>query len=159
MHEFIIIVAKYFVILSIIGVAIATVALSTSQRLKFFGVVAIGGVITLLLARLSSHFYHDPRPFVVGKFVPLIPHGNDNGFPSDHTLISAFLAYATLYFSKKIGWTLVSIAVLIGISRVAAGVHHFTDIIGSFVIAGLGCWIAILLVNRLTKKSLSPTTN
>lgn len=152
MHEVIIIVAKYFILLPIIGIAVVAWQLSNSERLKLCSVLVIGGAITFILSRIGSHVYHDPRPFVVGHFAPLIPHGNDNGFPSDHTLASAFLAYTALYFSKPLGWYMVTIALLIGVSRVLTGVHHVIDIIGSFIIAGIGCYLAIILLNYFSSK-------
>src|SRR3569833_455506 len=140
MHETIIIVAKYFVILPLLGITVLAIRLPGKDKLRLGLVLAVGGALAFILSRIGSHVYHDPRPFVVGHFTPLLPHGHDNGFPSDHTLVSAFLAYSALYFSKRIGWVLVTIALLIGIARVLAGVHHTIDIIGSFVIAGLSCY-------------------
>jgi undecaprenyl-diphosphatase len=152
MHEFIIIVAKYFIILPVVGILVVGFRLPTQEKLKLCSILAIGGVITLALSRIGSHLYHDPRPFVVGHFTPLIPHAHDNGFPSDHTLASAFLAYTALYFSKNIGWVMVTIALLIGVARVLAGVHHVIDVIGGFIIAGLGCYLAIISMNYFTSK-------
>lgn len=149
MHEIIIIVAKYFVVLPLIGVGIVALQLKGRERYEFIGVVVGGGILSLLISRLSSHMYHDPRPFVVGHFKPLIPHGNDNGFPSDHTLISSFFGFTTLYYSRKYGTVLLVLAALIGWSRVAAGVHHLTDVVGSFVIAAIGSAIAYFIARAI----------
>jgi undecaprenyl-diphosphatase len=157
MHELIIIVAKYFVILPLLIVLLIGARLPRRQQLELLCLLVGGGILSLLLARLSSHLYYDPRPFVAGHFRPLVPHSTDNGFPSDHTLISAFLAYVALRYSKKLGWAAAALAIAIGGARVAAGVHHIDDVLGSFIIAGIGYWLAILGMHFINKKFLKPT--
>jgi undecaprenyl-diphosphatase len=156
MHEIIIVVAKYFVVLPVVIVFLIGARLPRRQQLELLGLLTIGGVLSLLLARLSSHLYYDPRPFAAGHFRPLIPHSTDNGFPSDHTLISAFFAYVALHYNKKLGWMVMALAILIGSSRVAAGVHHIDDVLGSFIIAGAGYWLAILGIQFVNRKLIKP---
>lgn len=152
MHEIIIVTAKYLIALPVVAVVVLAFRLTNQQRMELLGVLALGGAFSLALSRLGSHFYYDPRPFVVGHFTPLIPHGNDNGFPSDHTLLSAFLAFAVLHFSKKLGWSLLAVAAIIGLARVAAQVHHLVDIAGSFIITSVSCFVALLVVQAISKR-------
>ncbi len=93
--------------------------------------------LTYLVAKGMSALYYDPRPFVVGGFAPLLPHAPDNGFPSDHTLLSAAIAMVIFSFERRLGVLLMGIAFTVGVARVLAGVHHLTDIVGSMVIASL----------------------
>jgi undecaprenyl-diphosphatase len=99
-----------------------------------------------LVAKGLSALYYDPRPFVVGQFVPLIPHAPDNGFPSDHTLFVSAIAAVIFAFERRLGTALFVIAFLVGWSRVGAGVHHLTDILGSMVIASVVTYIVVRLV-------------
>lgn len=103
------------------------------KQIIFFGVTALP--IIFLISRLVGRFYYDPRPFVVGHFVPLIPHEPDNGFPSDHTLLGAALASVIYLFNRKISWIAWIFTILIGVSRVLAGIHHLVDIAGSIIIS------------------------
>ena len=105
--------------------------------------------LSYIAAKIISHFYFDPRPFVVGNFTPLIPHAADNGFPSDHTLLGAAIAFAIFRFNKKLGLLLLFFAILVGFSRVLAGVHHASDIAGSIVIAGVDLSALDLCQSRL----------
>jgi len=109
--------------------------------------IALSAVIALpltyLLAKLGSMLYYNPRPFVVGDFMPLIPHSDDNGFPSDHMLISSAIAAVVFFFHRKLGLTLLFIAFLVGVSRAFAGIHHPIDIIGSLAFAFFATWIAV----------------
>jgi undecaprenyl-diphosphatase len=109
--------------------------------------MAICGVIIAPLAyvisRISSLLYYDPRPFVIGHFTPLIAHAADNGFPSDHVLLTGAVAMIVWFYNKKLSVMLWVLALLIGWARVYAGVHHWTDIMGSIVmvlVSGLVYW-------------------
>lgn len=106
------------------------------ERQKQMIVSGIGVcILAFLLSRLASQIYYDPRPFVSGNFVPLIPHDSDNGFPSDHTLLASSLALIISYFNRNIGKLFLIVAGLIGVSRVLAGVHNPIDIVGSMAIS------------------------
>jgi len=152
MHEIITLIAEYFIVLSIIGTGLVWLKLTNEDKKRFIVLVIGGAIITLLLAKIGSKIFYNPRPFVVGHFTPYFQHGNDNGFPSDHTLLSSFLAFAALKYSKKTGYALLVIAILIGLSRVIAGVHHLIDIIGSILFALLGCTLAYYLIERFWPK-------
>ncbi|HSX28195.1 MAG TPA: phosphatase PAP2 family protein [Candidatus Saccharimonadales bacterium] len=146
-------IATYFIVIPIGGIGYVAITQKRQARLELLFVLVVGGGLSLLLALVGSHFYHNPRPFVVGHFTPLIAHGTDNGFPSDHTLLSAFLAFVAFSYSRKLGASLLFVAVLIGSARMAAGVHHLSDVVGSICFAGLSCLAAVWLKNRLFKKS------
>ncbi|MDD5464043.1 MAG: phosphatase PAP2 family protein [Candidatus Moranbacteria bacterium] len=119
--------------------------------------ILVFAIITLpaiyLMAKLSSLFYYNPRPFVVEQFVPLIAHANNNGFPSDHTLLSAAVASVVFFFNKKLGAFLLILALLVGTSRVLAGVHHAIDIAGSIVVAFVVSFLMYKFVLPVISKS------
>lgn len=102
--------------------------------------------LSYLVAKGLSALYYDPRPFVVGQFVPLIPHAPDNGFPSDHTLFVSAIAAVIFAFERRLGLALFVVAALVGWSRVGAGVHHLTDIVGSMIIASVVTWGVVRFV-------------
>ncbi len=91
--------------------------------------------LTYIIAKIGSMMYYDPRPFVVENFVPLLAHAADNGFPSDHTLFGSAIASVIFLFHRKYGALLFAVALLVGLARVGAGIHHFVDIFGSMLIA------------------------
>jgi len=145
--------AKYLLIL-IIGIAFLYFLRQPrdkQKQLAIFGLIVC--VLAFIVARLTSQLYFDARPFVAGHFSPLIPHDPDNGFPSDHTLLASAVAMVILYFNRKMGMLLVMLAVLVGMSRVMAGVHHPMDIIGSIVISVGVSLLAHLFIMPIIKKS------
>ncbi|HEX8974584.1 MAG TPA: phosphatase PAP2 family protein [Patescibacteria group bacterium] len=140
MEKLIIFGAKYLIYVLII---IAIIFFLRQQR-KRRKEILIFAIITLplayVVAKLASFFYFNPRPFVAEHFVPLIAHDADNGFPSDHTLLSSAIAASVYVFNKKWGVALFILAVLIGAARVLAGVHHAVDIVGALIISALAAW-------------------
>ena len=137
MNLIIIFIAKYLVF---VAAAIAVFYFLKQPRQKqkemlIFAVILLP--LSYVAAKIISRFYFDPRPFVQGNFTPLLPHAADNGFPSDHTLLGAAIAFAVFRFNRKLGLLLLYLTVLVGAARVLAGVHHATDIAGSLIIVSL----------------------
>jgi undecaprenyl-diphosphatase len=91
-------------------------------------------IVSYIISRIAGALYFDPRPFVVGHFIPLIAHAADNGFPSDHVLLTGALAMIVWFYNKKLSIVLWVLALLIGWARVYVGIHHTADIVGSIVI-------------------------
>ncbi len=152
MHEIVILVAKYVIFLSAILMLWLFLKLAGAKKKEFIVVGLLGAVLAILLAKLGSNLYYDPRPFIAGHFTPYFSHGNDNGFPSDHTLLAGFFTFLAFRYSKKFGWFLLFLALFIGMARVKAGVHHSIDILGSFVISAIAVWVAGLLVGKTGKR-------
>ncbi len=118
--------------------------------------MAICGIIiaplAFVISRISSLFYYDPRPFVVGHFTPLFAHAADNGFPSDHVLLTGAIAMIVWFYNKKLSAALWALALLIGWARVFAGVHHWTDIFGSIAMVIVSGAVYYFVVYRRMHK-------
>lgn len=89
---------------------------------------------TFLLSRevivaIIHFFYYTPRPFKALSLTPLINHADTSSLPSSHAVIFFALAVLVYFLNKKyFGYFFIS-AVLIGLGRVAAGVHWPVDIL------------------------------
>lgn len=138
MHGVITFIANYALVVPIIGVVLLWMSFDNkSQKTQFLMKALFGAVVIILLARVGSWLYYNPRPFVVGNFAPYFSHPNNNGFPSDHTLFTSYLAFLVLSYNRKLGVFLLIVAGAIGLARVIAGVHHLVDIVGAFAITGV----------------------
>ncbi|MDD5731842.1 MAG: phosphatase PAP2 family protein [Patescibacteria group bacterium] len=156
MNLLIIFGAKYLFVLIALIVVIYFLTLSKDKKKEFFLFALIALPAIYIVAKLSSLFFYDPRPFVNEDIIPLIYHAPDNGFPSDHTLISAALAMLVFFYNKKFGLILWVVAILVGISRILSGVHHSIDIIGSILIAIIVSWlIYTYILPKVFKKIFS----
>ncbi len=144
MNTIIIFTAQYLYLLILLAAALFVFTRPKAIRKS----IAICGIIVAPLAyvvsRIASYLYYDPRPFVIDHFTPLIAHVADNGFPSDHVLLTGAIAMIVWFYNRKFSAVLWVLALLIGWARVSAGIHHWTDIGGSIVIV-----IASGLVYRL----------
>lgn len=145
MDNLIIITAKYFIVIPVLVLLYLLFTARNDKKLltKAVFVVIAGGIISYVLAKAGSHLIDSPRPFAVGHFKPLIDHAADNGFPSDHTLLAASLAWSIRVLSKRYSYAMLVVALLIGLSRMAAGVHHSWDILGSFVFATIAYFVTV----------------
>lgn len=149
MHGLDTFIAKYFILISIITALFVWYRLPRAKKQSYIITAFVGAILAEVLAKIAGAMFYNPRPFVQGHFQPYFAHGNDNGFPSDHTLLAAYLALLVWRYDKKLGYGLGVIALLIGLSRVIAGVHHVVDIIGSVIIAALAVYLAGLIVHKL----------
>ncbi len=116
-----------------------------------WGIVALPVMYIFLI--IAGMIYFDPRPFVVGDFLPLIPHAPDNGFPSDHTLLCSATASIVFFYNKKFSGVLWLLTALVGTSRVYTGLHHPLDIIASVVMAMTVAFIVWKFVLPLIRRS------
>jgi len=88
----------------------------------------------------------------MGLCKPLISHGPETSFPSDHATLLFGAALALLFRS---GWRLqgiffLAVAMAGAWGRIYTGLHFPLDIVGSFVVALLGTLVMAALRNCLT---------
>lgn len=114
---------------------------------KYIAKMIIFTIIGGCICQLISHFFHMPRPFVLGIGHNIISHAPTGSFPSNHMFIFSSIAFSYLFSPyKKYGIALLFVAWLVGWSRVFVGVHFPLDILGGFILAflvnylGLGIW-------------------
>src|ERR1035441_5037144 len=119
MNSLIIFVAKYFFLLSLVLVGAYWLRAKIPAKIGLLGRLIVGGALAFSFAVLAGHLHYDTRPFVTHHLVPLIPHAHASGFPSDHALLTAFLGFTILVYSRVLGAVLLVIAFLVGAARVA----------------------------------------
>lgn len=151
MNLIIILCAKYlFIVIGLIAF-IYWLKLTNKHKLEVVTFGIITALIAFLLAKVGGAMFYNARPFVVDNVVPLFPHIANNGFPSDHTLLSAVIAVTIYSVSKKLGLILGGLSVVVGMSRVLALVHHPIDIVGGLVFAMIGGVVAYYLTPKIIR--------
>lgn len=119
--------------------------------------------------QVISHLWERPRPFTAH---PALTHllsapSPDPSFPSDHAAAAFAIAFAVLAFSRPAGILFLAFAGLIGLSRIALGLHYPSDVLAGVIVGYLaallvthlaGRWIVrlVALVSRFSDPLLRP---
>lgn len=142
--QIIIFCASYLVYI-IIAVAVAIMAYLVYKRewktvLWFVGALAM----SFIILKIVQHIHPGVRPFSVEKgVIQLIKHAPGTSFPSDHTTITAAIAFGLLFITrfKTTGWLLLLAAAIVGFARIIAGVHYPFDILAGLATGLIGAGI------------------
>jgi undecaprenyl-diphosphatase len=148
MNLLIIIVAKYLYLLSILT-AVGWIYLKAKRQTgNVSKLILVSFPIAYIIAKILSHFYYNARPFVTENIKPLINHASNNGFPSDHTLLTMTIAAVVYQYNRKFGALLAFLAILIGYARIAAKIHYQIDIWSAVVIAIFAVYSSVRILKR-----------
>lgn len=137
MDSVIIFCAKYLFVVVVLLYLWAIYQASRRDRKALVVSLIIAGVVAVILDKIGGKVYYDPRPFVSQHITPLIQHSADNGFPSEHTILSMTIGILLLYYRRRLGALAVIVAYVVGVARIAAHVHSPIDIIGGIVIGAI----------------------
>ena len=154
MDNLIKLIAKVFIIIPAIVAAYYLLKISPPKDRKqsLIWLIALG-VLSLALANIAQHLYVNPRPPYKDGSTPLFQPSDYNGFPSDHTLFTAVIGFWLLKYSRRLGASMLGLAVIIGWARVAAHVHHAIDVAGALLIVGLASLALSYAMPLLRKRS------
>ncbi len=127
------------------------------QKRYYFAVLTI---LTLILSNgilvpLLNYFFYNPRPFMaLTGLKTLISHGNNSSFPSGHMMFITPVALTIFYMNKKMGYWFFAGVFLMGIARIAGGVHWPLDILGGIIIGALCFYLVkwLLFLGGLKEK-------
>ncbi len=141
-----------------------------NPRWKLASASALTAAAMAMIANQAiAHLWARPRPFIDHPALThlLAARTTDPSFPSDHAAAAFAIAFAVLAFSGWAGGTFLAAATLIGVSRIALGVHYPSDVLAGALV-GLGAatlvttlgrpWVErlVVLVSRLTDPLLRP---
>lgn len=124
------------------------------EKLLMIGVVFGSSFVGYVLTKIIRFFYIHPRPPLLYDVQSLLVESS-NSFPSMHATVFFAFSFAIYFFDKKWGTWFLLASLLMGISRVMAGVHYPTDILGGAIIGFVIAYI-VHKFGGLTAKSESP---
>lgn len=125
---------------------------SYSRREKWILLVVAGAASVIArfgVAELIRLFYHRPRPFLVLPDVHALFTDSAWSFPSGHATFFFAFSTAVYLYNKKWGIGFFVATVLITVSRVIAGVHYPSDIIGGAIIGIIVAYITVYIARRV----------
>ena len=155
MTELIIFGAKYAVAVVMLGGTV-TLAFAGERRRRLTYVLAIALPLGYALARVAGLFFAHNQPFAVEGFEPLIPHAVDNSFPSDHVVLGGIFASLAFLADHRVGLVLWAFTLLVGLSRMLAGLHYGIDILAAALLALCAVFVARKVVLWVGGRQLYP---
>ena len=158
MSSVVVFIAQYLFLVPLVVLGVLFIRSGKSERVHLAVVAAVAIATAFLLAKLGNHFIIDQRPFMRDGIAPLFKSSNDNGFPSDHTLVAAIASLIVLSMKRTWGLVLLALSLLIGWARVYSGVHHLADVVGSIAIAGIAVCVGVYVGARLRAHPSSSST-
>lgn len=121
-------------------------ALTADGDYNFTGRIILVPLTGFLAVTVMRKFINAPRPYTLYNITPIIHKDKAyESFPSRHTFSITIIAMAIFYYSVPLGVVMLVFAVVLGITRVVAGVHFAKDVIAAWIIAVVwgivGLWI------------------
>jgi len=151
---------QYFLI-AIFLLLLYVSAYSQREKLRIFSITAVSIIVARLgITEIIRFFYHRPRPFLTLPINKLLLNGwfysdTEWSFPSGHSAFFFAMATAIYLYNKKWGIGFFIAAILMNISRVVAGVHYPSDILG-----GMGVGVAAAcIISYVAKKRTKAAVN
>ncbi len=112
--------------------------------------VLSAAVLAWVVAHAIKYFYYEPRPFMALTDIhQLLPQDADSSFPSGHATFYSALAMAMYFYHKRIADVLALGALIIGIARIAVGVHFPIDIFTGFILGPLVAALAYFCIEKV----------
>lgn len=113
--------------------------------------LVLAALIAVLYSRGLKELFESVRPpgaLAADVFHLIGPGHHSNSFPSGHSVVAAAFYGVLIYHARQVTWRtlFLVIAILVGLSRVAVGIHWPVDVaaglFGGALAALLGAWLA-----------------
>ncbi len=120
-------------------------------KFKEVAIMIFSAIFALLLSEIAKSVFGSPRPFeVLGNINLLFSHGGGDAFPSGHATFFSALALAIYPYHKKLAIFYFIGAILIGLGRIASGIHWPIDILAGYLLGGaIGFSVSSFLKKRI----------
>lgn len=123
------------------------------QKTKEIIIMLGSTFLAWVLVVITKKLFINPRPFILYPEInTLFIYGGEDSFPSGHAAFYGALAVSILAYHKKAGIIFALGAVLIGLSRVIAGVHFPLDIVMGFIFGASVSVLVYYFIRVLAKK-------
>lgn len=134
-----------FVLVGLTGVLALRLLVRDQRGFGVLTVAGVGVVVAHLTSELIKLVVTEPRPCRALDISTALecPEIGDWSWPSNHSVIAASFATACILAAPRIIWAVAPLAVILGFSRVTAGVHYVHDVLS-------GMALGVLVVSVVT---------
>jgi undecaprenyl-diphosphatase len=134
-----------YILVALVGLWVLRVR-DRKKSIRQATMIIFAALLAVAVADLLKYWFNAPRPFMVLEGVQgLVERDPFGSFPSAHMTFFTALAVAAFRRSTMLSGMLWAGALIVGVSRVAAGVHFPVDVIaGLFLGASIALTIGIL---------------
>jgi undecaprenyl-diphosphatase len=119
------------------------------QKKKEILLVFFAGVLAWTLSHFLKLLFHTNRPFDALSQVHSLFSETGYAFPSGHATFFMALAVSIFFLHKRTGYIFMLFAILIGLARIAGGVHFPIDILGGFILGGIVSYLVAYFVKNV----------
>jgi undecaprenyl-diphosphatase len=139
--------ASYLPYLIVAAFLYELVKISDAKKKIYIFLLSILAVVVSrgIVAYAFDFFLHRAPPFVALGISPLISQGATYSFPSGHMSFLIPIGLASFLIDRRLGIWLSSSVFIVGLARIAVGVHWPSDILGGILIGA----VTYLLVYKL----------
>ncbi len=129
-----------------------------SKKFREIIILSFSVFTAYIVSLIIKNIVNNPRPFLILNDVnELFVYGGYDSFPSGHATFFAALAAAIFIYHRKIGFLFGLGAIIIGLSRIIAGIHFPIDILAGFVLGGSLSTLFYYGINKFIKKYFPST--
>lgn len=128
-------------------------AYSKRDKLYIFCTTIVSVIIARFgITEIIRFLYHRPRPFITHHVYQLFAE-NDWSFPSGHSAFFFAMATAIYFYNKKWGIGFFIAAILMNLSRIIAGVHYPSDILGGVIVGVFTAYVVFRFIEKRKVKN------
>lgn len=146
----IIFLSQYFSYIFLVGFIIFALTMVKEKKQLLITAFFSSFFARFVITELIRHFYHRPRPFMIFQVHQLVSENNWS-FPSGHSTFFFAMAASVYFYNKKWGILFLIAALLMNISRVIAGVHYPSDILGGMIIGVITAYVSFFLLRKFIR--------
>ena len=134
--------------LGIFLIAVVAAVLVDRRRLRLAAVVLLAGGLASIGATLVKEAVERPRPPAAGAVVQLHDDTEGFSFPSSHVSIATASLAAAALATRRPASAAIAVGAVVGLGRMAAGVHLPLDVIGGLGLGALSAAVVVALADR-----------
>lgn len=142
-----------YVLVALFLIGVLLIKIDNEHKIKAIISLTLNAIIgRFFLVEIIRYFYHHERPFAVLPYVHKLLSENSYSFPSGHATFFFGLSAIVYTINKKIGCVFFILSSIMGLARIASGVHFPLDILSGAIIGTVVGLLCVRITDLIWKK-------